>query len=367
MKKIYLGLLFIFAFSCTPALAAAPAKTAWKPLTPKGYSPIVWASAPGISSFFQAPADNGSIDFITRINLPQNQINFILSSSSPKNLETIAAPIGSSSATSSQPAEISASDTNSAIDNYPNLSFKRLASETAKAIDPAIKFLWDAAFFNMKSPYSDLSMAVKYTNGATTTISSGSRSVPDMALKRRMLIINNKTGKAMIKDFDADAFTDKKNGDQAIEGFAPSVAKSDSSGGLAARLFVGVSANSQELIIYCSQGATVKEASNALIAAGAPVDQQLEADGGGSASCGYNLPGQFFVEPARSLPLLMGAKTILARGTVSGSSLNVRSGPGTKYPIVAKLLKGATVQAVEEKSGWYRIGDNEWVLKTLIK
>lgn len=111
----------------------------------------------------------------------------------------------------------------------------------------------------------------------------------------------------------------------------------------------------------------MKEASNALAAAGASIDRQLEADGGGSASCGYNLPGQFFVEPTRSVPLLMGAKTIIARGTITTKDTNVRSGPGTKYSIIVKLPKGAAIQAFEEKNGWYRIGDGRWVIKTLIK
>jgi uncharacterized protein YgiM (DUF1202 family) len=145
------------------------------------------------------------------------------------------------------------------------------------------------------------------------------------------------------------------------------VAKSDNASGGASRLFLGVSSSSQELIIYCSNLATVKEASDALIAAGVPLEHQLEADGGGSASCGYNLPGQYFVEPARTLPLLMGAKTIVARGVANTKGVNVRSGPGTKYPIVMKLDKGAPIQAFEEKNGWYRLGDKQWVIKTLIK
>jgi hypothetical protein len=363
MKKILLSLLIVFALSAVPTLAAtkaAPAKAVWKPLAPKGYSPITWASAPGIASFYQAPADSGAIDFITRIYLPQNQINFILSTSSPVVLNPAAT---STDSISSSTAKISTAD----ISAFPNLSFNRLGAEVAKKIDSGIKFIWDAPFFNMKSPYSDLSMAIKYTFGTTTTISSGSRSVPDMALDRRMLIINNQTGKALIKDFDAKVFTDSKNGDQAIEGFSPAVPKSDSASGAASRLFLGVTTSSQELVVYCSQAATVKEASNALVSAGVPVGNQLEADGGGSAACGYNLPGQFFVEPTRSLPVLMGAKTILARGKVNAKTMNVRQGPGTKYPVVTQLSQGAAITAYEESNGWYRIGPGQWAIKTLIK
>jgi rhodanese-related sulfurtransferase len=359
MKKIYLSLLILFALSAIPAMAATtPAKAAWKPAMPKGYSPITWASAPGVASFYQPPADNGAIDYLTRIYLPQNQINFIASTNTPVDLSTASASTSDQTATASDDTDIS---------TFHNLSFKRIGAEVAKTLDSSIKFLWDAPFFNMHFPYSDLSMGVKYTIGTTTVISSGSRSVPDMALARRMLVINNQKGTALIKDFDSTIFTDSKSGDQAIEGFSPAVAKSDSASGAASRLFLGVSADGKELIVYCSQAATVKEASNALVLAGVSIDNQLEADGGGSAACGYNLPGQYFVEPTRSLPLLMGAKTILARGTVTTQTLNVRKGPGTKYPIAVKLIKGASIQAFEEKSGWYRIGVGQWILKTLIK
>jgi Bacterial SH3 domain. len=119
--------------------------------------------------------------------------------------------------------------------------------------------------------------------------------------------------------------------------------------------------------VYCSQSATVKEASDALIAAGVASEKILEADGGASATCGYNLPGQFFVEPTRTLPLLMGAKNIIMRGKITSTTANVRSGPGTKYPIVAKLAKNDAITALGELSGWYRIGDGRWVIKTLIK
>jgi len=47
--------------------------------------------------------------------------------------------------------------------------------------------------------------------------------------------------------------------------------------------------------------------------------------------------------------------------------LNVRKGPGTSYGIVKALRKGEHVTIYEEKSGWYRIGTNQWVSATYIK
>ena len=373
MKKIYLILLIIFALSATPAMAttkkvaAPPIKKAYVATAPKDYSLITWAKAPGITSFFRAPKKSGAIDFLTRIYLPQNQINFILATSTPIDLNLTNQIFASSTATSSLYIKASSTASSTDINDFHNLSFQRFGAEAGKIIDPAIKFLWDVAFFNMKSPFSDLSMAAKYSTATSTVISSGSRSVPDMEKPRRMLIINNQAGKAIIKDFDSTAFIDKKNGDQAVEGFNPAVVKTDGPGGGASRLFLGISGDGQELTVYCSQLATVQEASDALTEAGISPDNQFEADGGGSASCGYNLPGQFFVEPTRTLPLLMGAKTILARGKITTDNINVRQGPSTKNPIVMKLPKGAAVQAYEESNGWYRIGENKWILKSFVK
>ena len=63
----------------------------------------------------------------------------------------------------------------------------------------------------------------------------------------------------------------------------------------------------------------------------------------------------------------MGAKTIIFSGKVTTSTLNVRNKPSTKGDILYKLSKNEEIKAFEEKDGWYRIGDNEWVMKTYIK
>ena len=379
MKKIYLGLLVVFIFSAIPVFAqtAQAAQTTWKPATPDGYTPITWAKAPGIATFFKAPDSNGSIDFLTRIYLPQNQIGFIASTSTPLDwgqansyfTSSVTAPNPVVSDTNANDQFITVSTTADmvATSNFHNFAFERLVAEAAKQTASSAKFIWNAPFFNITNHISDLSMALKSTAGTTTLITSGSRPAADMARERHMLIINNQTASATIGDFDPAIFVSSSVGDQALEGFAPTVAISDDSSGVAARLFLGVSTSTKELVVYCSQQATIQEASDALLAAGIPPEQQLEADGGGSATCGYNLPGQFFVEPTRMLPLLMGAVTIVARGTATTDGLNVRSGPSIKHSIVAKLPKGAAVRALEEKNGWYRIGDGQWVIKTLIK
>lgn len=380
MKIIHVALLIVFIFSASPVFAktVSPVSpkptTSWKPAIPTGYSPITWAKAPGIATFFKAPEGNGSIDFITRIYLPQNQIGFIGSTSTPLDWG-VADPnfaVNTSSTTTiaiNEPfSEIETTTTiNLTSTSYHNFAFARLTAETAKATASSSKFIWNAPFFNITNSISDLSLALKTTVDTSTLITSGSRPAFDMAEERRMLIINNQKGTASIQYFDPITFVSSSVGDQAVEGFAPTVAKMDNMNGATGRLFLGVPTSSKELVIYCSQQATVREASDALLTAGVPIERQMEVDGGGSAACGYNLPGQFFVEPTRTLPLLMGAVTILARGTATTKDLNVRRGPSTKFSIVKKLAKGEAVRVYEEKSGWFRIGDGQWVLGSLIK
>lgn len=375
MKKLFLFFLLSSVFVSTPVFAKiTPPSVAWKPATPDGYAPITWAKAPGIATFFKAPSGNGSIDFITRIYLPQNQIQFIGSSSTPSDWGSAnpnftpgnTAPIDS---TANDPFNLNTTTAIATVtsSDFHNFAFARLAAEMAKEETPDVQFVWNGPFFNVTVPTSDLSLALKTTVGTTTLITSGSRPAMDMAKERRMLIINNQTASGLIANFDQTMFVSSTLGDQALEGFAPSVVKTDSASAATGRLFLGVTPNGKELVVYCSQHATVDEASAELSAAGIAPEQQLEADGGGSAACGYNLPGQFFVEPSRTLPLLMGAVTVMARGTATTDGLNVRSGPATKYPVVTKLPKGAAVRVFEQKNGWFRIGAGEWVLGTLIK
>lgn len=54
-------------------------------------------------------------------------------------------------------------------------------------------------------------------------------------------------------------------------------------------------------------------------------------------------------------------------GTVRvNTSLNVRTGPGTKYKYVKSLYNGNSVYIYESRNGWYRIGTNLWVSATYI-
>lgn len=50
------------------------------------------------------------------------------------------------------------------------------------------------------------------------------------------------------------------------------------------------------------------------------------------------------------------------KATVNTNNLNIRSGIGTKFPIIGKLIKGEEVFIYEQKSNWSKIGlDENWV------
>ncbi len=380
MNKKLLALISVTTFLLTPLMASA---ATWKPTTPEEYTAITWAKAPGIASFFKAPSGSGALDFLTRINLAQNQIQFIMADMPPADWGlanvnfTASIPLEDSTPTTTPVPTSTENDLvvapipvpvpDPAVSSYHNFAFPRFVAESGKALATDAKFVWNAPFFNITLPTSDLSMALKTTMDGKPFISSGSRPDFDMSNNRRMLLINNRTARANIQEFDAKIFVGATSGDQAVEGFAPDVGKSDGGNGRTARLFIGVMPDKKELVIYCSQYATGQEASRALSAAGVPTENQMQLDGGGSASCGYNLPGQYFVEPTRTLPVMMGAMTVLARGNPTTDGLNVRSGPGPKNQVVMKLNKADQVRVFEEKNGWYRIGKDQWVSKSLIK
>lgn len=47
--------------------------------------------------------------------------------------------------------------------------------------------------------------------------------------------------------------------------------------------------------------------------------------------------------------------SVSGMATVTGSTVNVRSGPGTNFPVVTKVNRGATVSLLDQAFGWYRV------------
>jgi len=318
----------------TPALAAIPA----------GYTPITWVGEPGITSFIKVPQYSGYIDYLTVIDLSKNQIK-LLSTTTPRIYEGPGV----------EPFE---------DETTKNWLFARSVAESMKTGNPEAQFVWNAPFFNVTMTSTVLSLGLKSTDAEGPYVNSGVRPGPDMAEARRMLIIDNTTGLAKITDFDEKIFV--KEGDQGVEGFHPLGSPSNRNV-QAARVYLGIRNDGKELLVYCSKSASKQEASNALTNAGVLEGNQIQVDGGGSATCGYNLPGQYFVEPGRALPHLMAAIAVKTKGTITIEGLNVRSGPGVNNAAVRKLSNGATVTIYEEKNGWVRISDTEWVSAQYVK
>lgn len=342
-KILYFVVIIFFLSNGTIVFAATAAKpvtpATWKPKVPEGYVPITWAKARGVASFIKIPNDGGFLDYLTFIYLPYNQIKFI-SSSTPR-------------------TEWGLSKLPLVDESIKNWAFGRMVVEKAKAANPSAQFMWDVPFFNITIPTTDLSLALKSSDSSSTYKTSGSRPENDVAKARRLLIIDNEAGKGKIIDFEQDAFANE--GDQAVEGFSPLSLPSVSSE-TTARLFLGIRPGGNELVVYCSRSASAAEASSALLAAGVPVENQLHGDGGLSTTCAYNLPGQYFVEPGRSLPHLMAAFPTVGRGKTTTDSLNVRSGAGTTHKVLRRLPLGEKFIIYEEKTGWVRISEKaEWV------
>ncbi|HBB37550.1 MAG TPA: hypothetical protein DEP63_03600 [Candidatus Magasanikbacteria bacterium] len=339
-KKIVFTSILTIAFL---VFAATPAPT-HAAETPEGYTPITWVGESGIQSFIKAPESAGYIDYITVIDLTKNDIKLI-STSTPRVYGGAAISPFSDVLTK-------------------NWLFARAVVESFKKGHPEAKFIWNAPFFNVEMSTTVLSLGLKSSDAEGPFINSGARSEPDMAQPRRMLIIDNTEHRAKIADFDATVFVNE--GDQAVEGFDPFGVPSNKAA-QASRVYLGVRNDGKELIVYCSKSASNQEASNGLLSAGVLPEYQIQVDGGGSATCGYNLPGQYFVEPGRAVPHIMGAIPSVEKGTVTINNLNVRTGAGANNPAVRKLPLGAEVTMYEVKNGWVRISDTEWVSASYIK
>jgi hypothetical protein len=49
------------------------------------------------------------------------------------------------------------------------------------------------------------------------------------------------------------------------------------------------------------------------------------------------------------------AKSVSGTVTVTGSSVNIRSGPGTNFPVITKVNKSITLTLKEQAFGWYKV------------
>lgn len=76
--------------------------------------------------------------------------------------------------------------------------------------------------------------------------------------------------------------------------------------------------------------------------------------------------------PPTESPGIIGGTTVATAGaaTVTGNNVNVRSGPGTNYPVVTKVNKNTAVNLLDQAFGWYRVslqdGTTGWIASWLL-
>lgn len=82
----------------------------------------------------------------------------------------------------------------------------------------------------------------------------------------------------------------------------------------------------------------------------------LSSDIVGSASkfAGYGVENVFITGPGIT-PTAGTVTTVSGTATVTGNSVNVRTGPGTNFPVVTQVNKGAVVTLKDSAFGWYRV------------
>ncbi len=70
---------------------------------------------------------------------------------------------------------------------------------------------------------------------------------------------------------------------------------------------------------------------------------------------GYVHGGYIKLESTSAQPPSSNTGNVIARGTVTASSLNVRAGAGTSFKAIGKLAKNAKVDILEKVGAWYKI------------
>lgn len=90
---------------------------------------------------------------------------------------------------------------------------------------------------------------------------------------------------------------------------------------------------------------------------------------GGGDIAGYG-PENMFVTGPGITPTAGTMMGVSGTGIINGTSVNIRTGPGTNFPIVTKVNKDTTVTIKEQAFGWYKIvlsdGTTGWVASWLV-
>jgi len=90
---------------------------------------------------------------------------------------------------------------------------------------------------------------------------------------------------------------------------------------------------------------------------------------GGGDIAAFGPENMFITGPGIS-PMAGTMMGISGTAVITGSSVNIRTGPGTNFPAITKMNKGTSVTIKEQAFGWYRVvladGTTGWVASWLV-
>lgn len=90
-----------------------------------------------------------------------------------------------------------------------------------------------------------------------------------------------------------------------------------------------------------------------------PTDQlgmgEVTTASGAQQMTGGVIPGNVEVSGPGLTPTAGTSMGVSGTATVTGSRVNVRSGPGTNFPVVTQVNKGDTVTLKDQAFGWYKV------------
>lgn len=93
--------------------------------------------------------------------------------------------------------------------------------------------------------------------------------------------------------------------------------------------------------------------SNVSASNGAVDDKVSASQLGGGGIAAYGESNVFITGPLT--PTAGTPTTVSGVATITGTSVNVRTGPGTNFPVVTKVNKGQTLTIKDEAFGWYKV------------
>lgn len=80
-----------------------------------------------------------------------------------------------------------------------------------------------------------------------------------------------------------------------------------------------------------------------------------EMAAGGAPMGGGGVPGNVVVSGPGLTPTAGTSMGVSGTATVTGSRVNVRTGPGTNFPVVTQVNRGDTVTLKDQAFGWYKV------------